>query len=126
MSRKVFAGNLSFKLSRDDLLEVFGSAGAVVDVVMPLDRVSGRPRGFAFVEYEKDEDAAKAVEILNGKEVGGRTLRVDEARERPRRPPREADRPPPQEVDAWFPPADEALKTKGSRRGLRRRKRGFY
>lgn len=97
---------MSFRLTRDELLELFGSVGPVVDVVMPPDRVSGRPRGFAFVEYETDEDAAKAVEILNGKEVAGRTLRVDEAS---KRLPREGLPPPPPEADPPFPPIDRPV-----------------
>jgi RNA recognition motif-containing protein len=112
------------------LVEVFGSVGPVADVVMPLDRITRQPRGFAFVEYKRDEDAAKAVQILNGKEVAGRTLRVDEAKQRSgpdRNPPRpqKVGPPFPQEVDPPYSPIDQPLKTKGSRRGLRRRKRGF-
>lgn len=107
-------------MTREELLEFFGTAGPVVDVVMPLDKVSGRPRGFAFVEYETAEGAAKAIETLNGKEVGGRAVRIDGARDRPPRPSFERE-PPAQWNDRGGRPA----KAKGSRRGLRRRKRGF-
>ena len=109
-------------MTREELLELFGTAGTVVDAVMPLDKVSGRPRGFAFVEYETAEDCEKAIEILNGKEVAGRAIRVDGAKERAPRPP-SFDREPP---SAWNDRGGgRPAKAKGSRRGLRRRKRGF-
>ena len=107
-------------MTREELLELFGAVGPVVDVVMPLDKVSGRPRGFAFVEFESEEDAAKAIETLNGKEVAGRALRIDEAKERAPRPPRI-----PLESPPWDDRGGRPPKAKGSRRGLRRRKRGF-
>lgn len=120
ISRKVFAGNLSFDLTREDVQELFGSVGTVSDIVLPLDRVSGRPRGFAFVEYESEEGAASAIEKLNGKELGGRAIRVEEARERPPRPPRSPSSPAP------FDPNGRPFKRKGSRRNIRGRKRGFF
>jgi RNA recognition motif-containing protein len=121
-SRKVFAGNLSFDITREQLETEFGEAGPVVDVVMPMDRVSGRPRGFAFVEYQTEEGAEKAIELLNGKEIAGRKIRVDEAKERAPRPPRDfggGGGPPP------FDPGQRPFKNKGSRRNIRKRKRGF-
>jgi RNA recognition motif-containing protein len=121
-SRKVFAGNLSFDITREQLESEFGAAGQVVDVVMPMDRASGRPRGFAFVEYQTEEDAARAIELLNGKEIAGRKIRVDEAKERAPRPPRDfggGGGPPP------FDPGGRPFKAKGSRRNIRKRKRGF-
>ena len=120
ISRKIFAGNLSFGMSREDIMELFGTVGPVVDVVMPLDKVSGRPRGFAFVEFETEEDAAKAIETLNGKEVSGRPLRIDEAKERAPRAPML-----PPQAQPWDDRGGRPPKAKGSRRGLRRRKRGF-
>jgi RNA recognition motif-containing protein len=107
-------------MSREEILELFGAVGPVVDVVMPLDKVSGRPRGFAFVEYETEEDAAKAIETLNGKEVSGRPLRIDEAKERAPRAPML-----PPQSQPWDDRGGRPPKAKGSRRGLRRRKRGF-
>jgi RNA recognition motif-containing protein len=129
ISRKVFAGNLSFDISNEDLIELFSAVGPVTDVSMPVDRATGRKRGFAFVEFESEEDAAKAIEALNGKDLAGRPLRVDEAKERSFRPPPHDGRgggggggggfqPP-------FDPSGRPLKRKGSRRGIRGRKRGF-
>jgi RNA recognition motif-containing protein len=107
-------------MTREELLELFGTVGPVVDVIMPLDKVSGRPRGFAFVEYETQEGAEKAIETLNGKEVAGRAIRVDGARERAPRPSFNPEPPAP-----WNDRGGRPVKAKGSRRGLRRRKRGF-
>ena len=121
----MFAGNLSFDITREQLLEAFGAVGPVQHVVMPLDKMTGRMRGFAFVEYESDEHAAKAIETLNGTELAGRPLRVNEAQAKPQRsfsPNRGGGG-----NDGWAPPFDggRPLKSKGSRRGIRRRKRGF-
>jgi RNA recognition motif-containing protein len=82
----VFVGNLSYDVTRDELLEVFGAAGKVVDAKVPTDRETGRPRGFAFVEFDTDESAARSIELLNGKYMKGRPLRVNEADNRPPRP----------------------------------------
>jgi RNA recognition motif-containing protein len=82
----VFVGNLSYDVTRDDLIQAFGAAGKVVDAKVPTDRETGRPRGFAFVEFESDEAAAKSIELLNGKDMKGRPLRVNEADSRPPRP----------------------------------------
>jgi RNA recognition motif-containing protein len=116
----VFAGNLSFDITRDQLLDAFGAIGPVSDVFIPLDKMTGRPRGFAFVEYETEEDAAKAIETLNGQDLAGRPLRVNEAQAKPARSAPTA--------GGGFPPFDPSgrpFKSKGSRRGIRRRKRGF-
>jgi RNA recognition motif-containing protein len=93
--------------------------GPVKDIVLPVDRATGRPRGFAFVEFESEEDAAKAIETLNGKELGGRSIKVDEAKERVPRIPRDFGGPPPGDRGG------RSLKRKGSRRNIRRQKRGF-
>jgi RNA recognition motif-containing protein len=82
----VFVGNLSYDVTREELLEVFGAAGKVVDAKVPTDRDTGRPRGFAFVEFDSDEAAARSIELLNGKDLRGRPLRVNEADNRPPRP----------------------------------------
>src|SRR5437588_5967282 len=85
MPSKVFVGNLDFNTTRDEVQSLFAQVGAVRDVFLPNDRETGRPRGFAFVEFENDEDAAKAIEKFNGYELGGRALRVNAAEDRPRR-----------------------------------------
>jgi cold-inducible RNA-binding protein len=85
MASKIFVGNLDFNTTRDEVESLFAQAGTVRDVFLPMDRETGRPRGFAFVEYESEEDAAKAIERFNGHELGGRALRVNQAEDRPRR-----------------------------------------
>src|SRR5437879_3200055 len=85
MPSKVFVGKLDFNTTRDEVQSLFSQVGAVRDVFLPNDRDTGRPRGFAFVEFENDEDAAKAIEKFNGYELGGRALRVNAAEDRPRR-----------------------------------------
>jgi RNA recognition motif-containing protein len=84
MGSKVFVGNLDFNTSRDEVQSLFSQIGSIRDVFLPTDRESGRPRGFAFVEYENEEDAAKAIEKFNGYELSGRALRVNAAEDRPR------------------------------------------
>jgi len=84
---KVFVGNLNFNTTRDELMSLMSQVGQVRDVFLPNDRETGRPRGFAFVEFASDEDAAKAIEKFNGFEIGGRALRVNAAEDRPRRGP---------------------------------------
>jgi RNA recognition motif-containing protein len=86
ISNKVFVGNLSFDVTREELIEAFSAAGRVVDAKVPTDRETGRPRGFAFVEFESDEAAQKSIALLNGKDLKGRPLRVNEAENRPPRP----------------------------------------
>jgi len=87
MPSKVFVGNLNFNTTRDEVQQLFAQIGTVRDVFLPNDRETGRPRGFAFVEFENDEDAPKAIEKFNGFEMGGRALRVNAAEDRPRRGP---------------------------------------
>jgi len=85
MASKVFVGNLDFRTSREEVQKLFEQVGAVRDVFLPMDRETGRPRGFAFVEFTADEDAAKAIEKFHQYEFAGRPLRVNAAEERPRR-----------------------------------------
>jgi cold-inducible RNA-binding protein len=80
-------GNLSFDVTREELIEAFSAAGKVVDAKVPTDRETGRPRGFAFVEFETDEGAQRCIEQLNGRDLKGRPLRVNEAENRPPRAP---------------------------------------
>ena len=84
MPSKVFVGNLDFNTTRTEVQDLFSQVGTVQDVFLPMDRESGRPRGFAFVEYANDEDAAQAIEKFNGYQLGGRALRVNAAEDRPR------------------------------------------
>src|SRR5664280_1745642 len=88
MSTKLFVGNLSFNATQEQLQELFGAHGTVVEVDVIKDKFSGRPRGFAFVSMETKEAADAAVQALNGKEIDGRALTVNEARPREDRPPR--------------------------------------
>lgn len=83
MSKRIYVGNLSFKTSSEDLREVFSEYGEVVDASVVSDRETGRSRGFGFVEM--NDGAEDAIEALNGQEVGGRTLTVNEARPRENR-----------------------------------------
>jgi RNA recognition motif-containing protein len=83
MNSKVFVGNLNFDTTAEEVSALFAQAGEVVGVSLPTDRMTGRPRGFAFVEYTNADDAAAAIERFSGYELGGRKLRVDEAGERP-------------------------------------------
>src|SRR5215471_6824997 len=82
MGKRLYVGNLSYSVTEADLREVFAEAGAVDDVKVVLDRDTGRPRGFAFVEMSSDSEASKATEVLNGRDVQGRAINVSEARER--------------------------------------------
>ena len=85
--RTIYVGNLPFDASEDDLRELFGKYGQVVKVSLVSDRETGRSRGFGFVEMPR-EVALQAIDALDGVELGGRTLRVNEARDRGARPPR--------------------------------------
>lgn len=83
--KNLFVGNMSFQTTESELQALFEPFGEVTRVQVMTDRDTGRARGFAFVEMANDEDAAKAIAALNGKEVGGRTLNVNEARPKPER-----------------------------------------
>jgi cold-inducible RNA-binding protein len=82
MSMKLYVGNLAFKTSSDDLQQLFSQAGTVESASVVEDRDTGRSRGFGFVEME-DSAAADAINALNDKEVDGRRLKVNEAKDRP-------------------------------------------
>jgi len=85
MSNKLFVGNLSFQTTENDLQDAFAAHGTVVEANLMMDRMTGRPRGFGFVTMSTAEEAQKAIEALNGKEVGGRALTVNVARPREER-----------------------------------------
>ena len=82
MAQKLYVGNLSFHSTEDELRDLFGQYGQVESVRLICDRETGRSRGFAFVEMD---DGGQALQALDGYELGGRNLRVNEARERPDR-----------------------------------------
>ena len=82
MSNKLYVGNLAFQTSSQDLQELFAQAGTVESASVVEDRMTGRSRGFAFVEMASKEEATSAIEQFNGKEVGGRALKVNEAKPR--------------------------------------------
>ena len=84
--KSIFIGNLNFETSESDVRVTFEQYGDVTRVTMMTDRETGLPRGFAFVEMPNDEEAASAIADLNGRQAGGRTLTVNEARPRPERP----------------------------------------
>jgi cold-inducible RNA-binding protein len=80
---KIYVGNLPFTATEQDVKELFGQHGTVESVALPTDRETGRPRGFGFVEMPQ-ADAQRAMGALNGLNMGGRPLRVNEAQDRPR------------------------------------------
>ena len=86
MSNKLFVGNLSFNTTENDLQDAFAAYGTVVEANLMMDKMTGRPRGFAFVTMSSPDEAQKAIDALNGKELDGRALTVNIARPREERP----------------------------------------
>ena len=83
MGKRLYVGNLSYSVNETDLRDAFAAEGYdVSEVKVVMDRDTGRPRGFAFVEMATEEGATKAIENLNGRDLQGRTITVSEARER--------------------------------------------
>jgi cold-inducible RNA-binding protein len=126
MGRKLFVGNLSFETVDEDLKQAFSSAGTCASAAVVKDRLTGRSRGFGFVEMSTDEEAQRAIATLNGRDLKGRNINVSEARERSEgRGPR-----PSSGFSRNFgPPAPSSeprfRKEGGSRRGVRARKRSL-
>ena len=85
MGKKLYVGNLPFSTTEAELRQAFEKHGQVESVAVIMDRETGRPRGFAFVEMADANGAAAAMQSLDGREFGGRALRVNEANERPPR-----------------------------------------
>ena len=85
MSNRLFVGNLSFNTTENDLQDAFAAHGTVLETNLMLDKMSGRPRGFAFVTMSTPEEAQKAIEALNGASIDGRALTVNVARPREER-----------------------------------------
>jgi len=86
MSSKLFVGNLSFETTENELQDAFAAHGTVTEANILMDRMSGRPRGFGFVTMSTPEEAQKAIEAMNGAQLGGRALTVNIARPREDRP----------------------------------------
>ena len=82
MAKRLYVGNLSFNTTEADLRAAFADVGNVADLKIMMDRETGRPRGFAFVEMSTDNEARDAIAKLDGRELGGRNLKVNEAQER--------------------------------------------
>ena len=80
MGRKLYVGNLPYETSETELQDLFAQAGSVESVNVMRDQATGRARGFAFVEMSSDDEAQKAITALDGTQVGGRNLTVNEAR----------------------------------------------
>lgn len=137
ISAKLFVGNVSFDTTKAELEALFGAVGELSEVFVPTDRETGRPRGFAFVEFTDAAAAQAATQRFDGYELNGRPLRVNEAQERRPRAPSFNPGPPPPDFGGpppfdrggggggggrGFPPGG---KPKGSRRNLRRKKRSL-
>lgn len=82
MGTRLYVGNLAYSTTEDELKALFGQAGAVTSVAVIKDRETGRSKGFAFVEMASEAEAQKAIDVANGKKLGGRDLRVSIARPR--------------------------------------------
>jgi RNA recognition motif-containing protein len=87
MAKKLYVGNLSYSTTSDSLKAAFEQAGAVVSATVMIDKMTGRSRGFGFVEME-DADALNAISLFDGKDIDGRNVKVNEARPLEARPPR--------------------------------------
>ena len=85
MATKLYVGNLSFKTSEGDLRQLFAPYGTVSSCNLIMDKMTGKSRGFAFVEMSSPAEAAKAIAEMNGKDIDGRALTVNEARPREER-----------------------------------------
>lgn len=86
MGNKLYVGNLPFSATEDSLRDLFGQSGTVTDVMIALDRQTGRSRGFGFVTFSTDEEANAAISKFHGSDMEGRTIQVNEARPREERP----------------------------------------
>jgi len=86
MAQKLYVGNLPYSISDESLNELFAQAGTVVSAVVITDKMSGRSKGFGFVEMGSEEEAKAAIDMFNGKEHDGRALTVNEARPKEERP----------------------------------------
>jgi RNA recognition motif-containing protein len=85
MSNKLYVGNLSFNTTENDLQDAFGAHGTVMETNLLMDRETGRPRGFGFITMSSAEEASKAIEAMNGRDMDGRALTVNVAKPREER-----------------------------------------
>jgi RNA recognition motif-containing protein len=85
MNNKLFVGNVSFDVTENDLQDAFAAHGTVLEANLMTDRMTGKPRGFAFVTMSTEEEAQKAIQAMNGADLGGRALTVNLARPREER-----------------------------------------
>jgi RNA recognition motif-containing protein len=88
MQKKLFVGGLPFQTTQEELQNMFAEAGQVTSATIITDKMTGRSKGFGFVEMSTEEEAEKAIQLFNGKEVGGRKITVNEARPMEARAPR--------------------------------------
>lgn len=88
MAKKLYVGGLSYDTTDQALKDAFSKAGTVESAVIIMDRMSGRSKGFGFVEMSTEEESQKAIEMWNGKDLDGRNIVVNEARPMTERPPR--------------------------------------
>lgn len=89
MAKKLYVGSLPYSTTDDQLRDKFSVAGNVVSATVIIDKMSGRSKGFGFVEMSTDEEATKAIDMLNGQDFDGRTIIVNEARPMEPRAPRQ-------------------------------------
>lgn len=89
MAKKLYVGGLSYSTTDASLKDAFANAGTVESATVIMDKMSGRSKGFGFVEMSTEEEAQKAIEMWNGKELDGRSVTVNEARPQEARPPRQ-------------------------------------
>ena len=88
MAKKLYVGNLAYGVTDDQLNQHFSQAGTVISAQVIIDRQSNRSKGFGFVEMSNDDEAKAAIDMLNGKDMAGRPIVVNEARPMTERPPR--------------------------------------
>ncbi len=130
IAAKLYVGNLDAQTTKEELNELFAAAGTIIEIFLPIDRDTGQPRGFAFVEFSSEAEAVDATTRFNGHELNGRPLVINPARDRPPRPSGGGSRqfrssgPPP--GPGGFGGDKRNFKNKGSRKGIRGRKRSLY
>ncbi len=126
MSHKLFVGNLAFETGDSDLTDLFSTAGTCGSATVVRDRVTGRSRGFGFVEMGSADEARRAIAELDGRELQGRAINVREARERSEGGPARGFRPSSGFGRRQGPPGGPRFKkNRGSRRGLRGKRRSL-